>query len=92
MKKQFLTLSVLALVFTSCSDDDGNAVLEDPTVEVPQTYSFERDGTSTVSYGGQTTRIMMGNVSLTQHLKNNTLSESELLNMYAHQEGNDDFF
>ena len=44
----------------SCSDDDDNNVVFDPIA--PTTYTFEReiDGAmvSTVSYGGQTTRLM----------------------------------
>ena len=44
----------------SCSDDDDNNVVVDPIA--PTTYTFEReiDGAmvSTVSYGGQTTRLM----------------------------------
>ena len=57
---KFLNLFIPILffgIFTSCSDDDDNVVV--PTA--PTTYTFERevDGAmvSTVSYGGQTTRL-----------------------------------
>ncbi|NEV93717.1 DUF4856 domain-containing protein [Psychroflexus sp. YR1-1] len=82
-----LFLSASALVFMSCSDDD---IIIDPVVEVPETYSFERNGTSTVSYDGQTTRILMAN-ELKSSLLDNTKTETELLSMYAHQEGDSDF-
>lgn len=45
-----------ALGMTSCSDDDSSNV---PTYTVPTTYTFERDGQSTVDYSGQTTRVKM---------------------------------
>ncbi|WP_127846500.1 DUF4856 domain-containing protein [Psychroflexus aestuariivivens] len=92
MKKSNLFLSLfftVALLLTSCSDDDDNAIIT-PEVEAPQTYSFERDGNSTVSYSGQTTRIMMGN-ELDDALKNTSKTETDLLSMYAHQEGDNDF-
>ncbi|MEX2349978.1 MAG: DUF4856 domain-containing protein [Flavobacteriaceae bacterium] len=92
MKKYFLTLSVTALLFSSCSSDDSvnNDPINDPVVETPQTYSFERDGSSTVSYSGQTTRILMG-IELNAALTDNNKTEAALLSMYAHQEGNPDF-
>lgn len=90
MEKLLLSLGILMLAFltTSCGDDD--IIEPDTNVEEPETYSFERDGISTVSYGGQTTRIQMGN-ELNSALTDNTKSEQELLNMYAHQEGSNDF-
>ena len=57
--KNYLLLLPLALIsftFTSCDDDDNN----DPVVhaiQAPDTYSFERNNESTVSYSGQTTRL-----------------------------------
>ena len=56
MKFKFLPLFVLctSLFLISCSDDD---VIVDNTVTPPSTYKFERDGLSTVSHGGQTTRL-----------------------------------
>ncbi|MBZ9627899.1 DUF4856 domain-containing protein [Psychroflexus sp. CAK57W] len=81
----FLSFTVLLLI--SCEDDDTVNV---PVLETPETYSFERNGNSTVSYGGQTTRIMMGN-ELDGALKNTSHTETELISMYAHQEGDADF-
>ena len=54
--KNLIFFKLIAPVFllgflVSCSDDDQPA-------SVPTTYSFERDGVNTVSYEGQTTRLM----------------------------------
>jgi len=43
---------VLGLALTSCDKDKSE-------LEVPATYEFLRDGVTTVSYSGQTTRIAM---------------------------------
>lgn len=70
----------------SCSDDDDTT----PSIDAPDTYSFTRDGASTVSYSGQSTRIAM-NQEFGTALKFPAKSEEELLAMFDHQEGNDDF-
>ena len=45
----------LSTLFVSCdNDDDDTNIIE---VVAPATYEFLRDGTSTVSYSGQTTRL-----------------------------------
>lgn len=84
-----LFLSFTALLFTSCTEDDDNNII-DPVVETPDTYSFERNGNSTVSYNGQTTRILMAD-EFKAALLDNTKTESELLSMYSHQEGENNF-
>ena len=56
--KNYLLLLPLALIsftFTSCDDDNNDPVV--PALQAPETYSFERNGESTVSYSGQTTRL-----------------------------------
>ncbi len=63
-------------VLVSCGDDDsGNSVT------APETYTFLRDGSSTVSFSGQTTRILMAE-EFTSALKDFAKSESELLEMF----------
>ncbi|MFV9551540.1 DUF4856 domain-containing protein [Algibacter sp. PT7-4] len=89
MKKLVLSLFVVSALFQSCTSDDdggngGNQVV------APATYSFERDGASTVSFSGQTTRIEMGHEFLSA-LKDTSKSEADLDGMFAHQEGNADF-
>jgi len=57
--KNFILLLPLALIsftFTSCDDDDNNDPVV-PAIQAPDTYSFERNNESTVSYSGQTTRL-----------------------------------
>lgn len=49
-------LLVTASVITGCGDDDPN---EPTKIEVPSSYAFERNGSSTVDYGGQTDRLNM---------------------------------
>ena len=88
MKRLVLSMiAVSALVFTSCSDDP----TPDPNnVVAPATYVFERDGSSTVSYSGQTTRLAMAKEMLTE-FKVKTNTEDKLDKMFAHVEGANDF-
>ncbi len=77
----------LTLSITSCGDDDngtGNMIDE------PETYIFMRDGESTVSFSGQTTRILMAE-EIIEALKNTAFTRAHIEAMYAHEEGADDF-
>ena len=50
------------VLFASCSDDDNTEPIVDNggvDIEAPLTYSFDRDGATTVAFDGQTTRIRM---------------------------------
>lgn len=69
----------------SCSDDETT-----PSIDTPDTYTFTRDGATTVSYSGQTTRIAM-NHEFGSALKVASNSKEALLSMYNHQEGDTDF-
>jgi len=84
--KYFLLLAII--VMSACSDDD-----EDVTqaIETPDTYVFERDGQSTVSFSGQTTRIQMAE-ELADNISEVEGSPSEelLLNQFRN-EGTDPF-
>lgn len=101
MKKNLLLLSSIAsLLFISCSsDDDGLELSEcvdgdcDPiesTIVNPDSYTFTRDNESTVSFGGQTTRLKMGDEILSAFTDVTSTSE-QILSMYAHEEGANDF-
>ena len=60
MKKAFLPLSILMLSFTvltSCSNDDNGS--SSSKLEVPSTYTFERNGATTIDFSGQTARLKM---------------------------------
>lgn len=91
MRNLFITVTVLTVfLFVSCSSDDASIFLHD-NIEAPATYTFIRDGESTVAFGGQTTRILMATetVSAFTDFDNNT--EASLLAMYNHQAGVADF-
>jgi hypothetical protein len=73
----FLILSVL---FTACDKDDDNA----PSVETPVSYEFSREGNSTVSFSGQTTRILMAE-ELVSAMKDFSSAEELMLNRYRNE-------
>ena len=92
MKKILYTLAISsAVLLTSCSSDDNASDMnEDIMIDNPTSYSFERDGATTVSFGGQTTRILMAQELLGGFTTNTNTTET-LQAMYAHEEGADDF-
>ena len=47
----------LAIFMFSCDNDDDNNDPVVPTLEIPETYEFTRNGESTVSFSGQVTRL-----------------------------------
>lgn len=78
-----LALSLGIVGLSSCGSD------EPVQVEVPSTYAFERDGSSTVSYTGQTQRLDMME-ELISYAKSGTetvLDEQKLMDMF-HNENN----
>ncbi|SDS88569.1 protein of unknown function [Maribacter dokdonensis] len=99
MKKNLLLLSSIAsLLFISCSSDDdglelcgdGDCEPTETTIDNPDSYTFTRDNESTVSFGGQTTRLKMGDEILSAFTDVTSISE-QILSMYAHEEGANDF-
>jgi len=90
MSKYLSLLFFSSVLFISCSSDDDTPPVED-SVEVPLTYSFERDGVSTVSFSGQTTRILMAGELVSAMRNFDTATETSLQNMFAHEEGAQDF-
>ena len=80
-----LSMSLLA----SCSSDDDSGAPVTPTYQIPNTYTFDRSGTSTVEYSGQTTRLQMlnemGGKFTTAATDGSALSAIELSNMYSNQ-------
>ncbi len=82
MNKNFaLSLFVIGGLLTSCSSDDDNGTGGNEVI-APATYQFERNGTTTVSYGGQTSRILMGE-EFVSALKDNTKTEVQLDGMFT---------
>lgn len=91
MKNLVYGASVISvLLFASCSSDD-TVKPEDNTVVPPATYTFKRGGESTVSFGGQTTRLKMGGELNAALMDFDNATEESLLAMYAHEAGNNDF-
>lgn len=75
---RFLILTAISvLTLAGCSDDNETS----PAINVPSSYSFERDGQSTVSFTGQTTRIMMAD-ELSDNMKELTATADQLLEMF----------
>ena len=77
---KYLFILVFPLFIISCgSDDDGNLPVE---ITVPDNYEFLRDGMSTVSFSGQTTRLnQVDEIYLA--LNSNTYNETQLDEMFA---------
>ena len=88
LTKFFIPVSIVLITLSSCSNDDDAGTVSD--VIAPETYSFERNNESTVSFGGQTTRIAMAS-AVVAALKNTEKTEDALSKMFDHQEGNPDF-
>jgi hypothetical protein len=78
----FILLIVIASFSFSCDNDT-----VDPMVNAPQTYSFERDGQSTVSFSGQTTRIKMAD-ELVSSMLNFNATKTLLFEMYRNEQAN----
>lgn len=77
MKKSlFSAITLATILFVSCDKEDVN-----PTV-VPATYAFERNGSTTVDFNGQTTRIKMAD-ELAGVLKDPTQTEENLDGMFT---------
>lgn len=82
MKKLLYAALLAPFLLASCSDDDSEVI---PSVEAPETYSFERDGQSTVSFTGQTERLEMGSELITAMKITNDPTKDLLLNMFANE-------
>lgn len=77
----YLLLIIAALIFSACSDDDETT----PSIATPTSYTFERNGSSTVSFSGQTTRIQMAQELMSAMSVDNAPTEEQLLNMFANE-------
>ncbi|MEQ9288342.1 MAG: DUF4856 domain-containing protein [Cyclobacteriaceae bacterium] len=82
-RTNFLHLSilfVLTLLLTNCSSDDPQ-----PSVEAPESYSFTRNGQSTVSFSGQTDRIKMATELINGMKDFDNATKQGLLEMYRNE-------
>jgi len=86
MYKKCIPLFVLSILgLTSCENDDSGNTITDNTITVPATYSFERDGSSTVSFSGQTERILMAEELITAMIDFDNTDTQALLDMFANE-------
>ncbi|WP_424962893.1 DUF4856 domain-containing protein [Ekhidna sp.] len=76
----------IAIFSTSCGNDDDPGIV----IDEPSTYIFSRDGESTVSFSGQTTRTLMAE-EIINAFKDTDFTEAEIDAMFAHAEGDNDF-
>lgn len=72
-----ISLTLFALI--SCKQDPPI------TIDEPATYSFTRDGASTVSFSGQTTRINMGEELIAAMRDFDQATETSLLEMFRNE-------
>lgn len=85
MKKISLLFSFLLLSFViSCSPDDSDGADQGINFNVPSNYTFEREGSTNISYTGQTARLKMGAILHAQMLVE-TNSEQDLLNLFRNE-------
>ena len=86
MKTHPLVYSILlvgSMATVACEEDDNGPA--SPDINAPDTYSFTRDGQSTVNFEGQTQRIMMA-TELTGSMKRfGEVTETALLEMYRNE-------
>lgn len=88
MKRLAASIAAVAmLTLVSCGDDDPEQGI---VTNAPDTYVFERNGNSNVSFGGQTTRIKMAG-EIGSALKDASKTEMQLDAMFAHTAGANNF-
>tara|TARA_B100000768_G_scaffold171355_1_gene178585 strand:+ start:892 stop:2079 length:1188 start_codon:yes stop_codon:yes gene_type:complete len=78
---KLFAVSMLVATNFSCSSDDDSPSINGPEVTAPDTYVFERQGESTVIFGGQTDRLEMA-ASLFNKLNDENVDELVLLEMF----------
>lgn len=75
------TLTFALIIFSNCDISDSSS-----SIETPEIYEFTRNGESTVSFSGQTTRLKMA-TELVQSIHDFDNSTSELLLQMFRNEG-----
>lgn len=84
-KKQILALVAFSTLFISCTKNDIDIIPQ--SYNIPDTYTFDRNNTTSVDYSGQSSRISMlqemGDYYKTQATAGNAVNETVLNNMYS---------
>jgi hypothetical protein len=89
MKKVLLSIGCVVLLM-ACSNTETDPESQIIETVAPATYSFERAGATSVSFGGQTTRIEMGG-EFVSALKSTSETDASLNAMFAHTAGANNF-
>lgn len=84
MKFKITLLITTILILVSCGDDENHD--HEHNLKVPETYFFERNGMSSVSYTGQTTRLNQSD-ELYSALNDNSFTLSDLNKMFQGENG-----
>ena len=80
MKTSIYLFAGLFLLFSAAAcEDDGDMT---PIIDVPSTYSFIRDGASSVSFSGQSDRIAMAEETISA-MQDPTKTAEDLSNMFT---------
>ena len=85
--KNYLLILFLAFSFIACDEETSESEdAVEKVVEMPTSYEFKRDGQSTVSFSGQTTRLLQA-VEIYNALKDTDKTEAEIKKMFNDGEG-----
>jgi len=82
--RKALSLIVIASALSAVSCDSDDDTQSGGNVTAPATYVFERNGTSTVSFSGQTARIKMAE-ELISAMKDFAVTDVTMLEMYRNE-------
>jgi hypothetical protein len=82
MYRKLFPLSLLTFLLISCVNDNNTNI----EIDEPETYEFTRNGSSTVSFSGQTTRILMAEELISSMMDFDGATETLLLQMYRNQD------
>jgi hypothetical protein len=89
MKKVLLSIGCVVSLM-ACSNTETDPESQIIETVAPATYSFKRAGATSVSFGGQTTRIEMGG-EFVSALKNTSETNASLNAKFAHTAGANNF-
>lgn len=84
-----MVVAIGTMLLSSCEKDNTPVDPVDP-VDAPATYTFTRNGLSSVSFGGQTTRILMAE-EIIDAMKDPSFNEAQIDAMFDHVQGTDNF-
>ncbi len=79
-----IILLICGIFFFACSDDDDPSI-DINSVEAPATFDFKRNGSTSVSFSGQTDRINMGEELISAMLDFDGATENSLIEMYRNE-------